>query len=114
MEEKGQPLCDKLLHFYYSTAFAGVRLVAQQASWFRAIRLIPQEMAEDAVPCELFSAKFPAIREKYREFLAIPAGHSELKAHGRVLWQANMLHRDELEQGTIREQSGKEQGMRIP
>ena len=81
--EKGQPLCDKLLHFYYSTAFAGVRLVAQQASWFRAIRLIPQEMAEDAVSRELLSPpKYPANREKYREF----------GASDRNIWKISLYH----------------------
>jgi hypothetical protein len=42
-------------------------------------------MEEDAVLCELFSAIFPANREKYREICAHPRTASKISADKGVL-----------------------------
>ena len=48
-------------------------------------RNINDWLAVEAVPCELFSqAKFPANREKYREFCVLRGSHSAITLHLRV------------------------------
>jgi hypothetical protein len=48
-------------------------------------RNINDWLAVEAVPCELFSqAKFPANREKYREFCVFRGSHSAITLHLRV------------------------------
>jgi len=57
-------------------------------------------VAEDAVPCELFSAGFPANRERYREYRTLIRNASEISPYPRALWRKELAPRDESEQGS--------------
>ncbi len=60
-------------------------------------------MAEDAVSRELFSAKFPANRGKYREICALHRTALEISADKEVPWPEKLRACDQSEQGSIRE-----------
>ena len=63
-------------------------------------------MAEDAVSRELFSAQFPANREKYREICALHRTALEIGADKEVLWPEKLRACDQSELGSIRERTG--------
>jgi hypothetical protein len=63
-------------------------------------------MAEDAVARELLSAKFPANREKYREYRGLIGNVQAISFDWRVLWPGKWRSLGESEQGSIRERTG--------
>jgi hypothetical protein len=63
-------------------------------------------MAEDAVSRELFSAKFPANREKYREICALNRTALKISADKEVLWPEKVRVCNQSEHGSIGERTG--------
>ena len=63
-------------------------------------------MAVDAVSRELLSAKFPANREKYREYCALGPYRLAISPYERVVCLVNWRPLSESEQGSSREWAG--------
>jgi hypothetical protein len=53
-------------------------------------------------------ARFPANREKYREYLTLGRSHSEISVCRTVLCEENLGSRDQSEPGKIRESTGND------